>query len=150
MDELQGEEKGSDLACEVQWDCYGAHVLHLDLARVSQGESVETTVPVELRGDAPGTRHGGIVQHQLHEVRIQSPVAAIPEKIRVNINHLELGQEIKVSQLELPAGVKVLADADAIVVQCVEAGPEIELTAGGDAAEPELIGRRAQDDESEE
>ena len=147
--ELQGAIQGNALVREVQWDCYGAHVLHLDLTRVSKGESVETVVPIELRGDAPGALHGGIVQHQLHEVHIQCPVAAIPEKIRVNVNHLEVGDEIKVSQLELPEGVQVLASPDEIVVQCVEPAAEMEAETGA-GVEPEVIGRRAQDEESEE
>jgi large subunit ribosomal protein L25 len=148
--ELQGAVTGNALVREVQWDCYGAHILHLDLARVSSGELVETAVPIDLRGDAPGARSGGIVQHVLHEIKISCPVALLPERLRVNINALELGDAITVADLELPAGATALADGDDIVVHCVEAGPEEVETVVAEGAEPEVIGRKAQEEESED
>jgi large subunit ribosomal protein L25 len=140
--ELQGAASGNALVRDVQWDAFGARVLHLDLARVSRGETVETMIPVELRGDAPGTHEGGLLQHFLHELRIKCPVAALPERLRVNVNHLELGGQITVAELELPEGVQVLADPTAVVVQCSAVAAEVEVEAVVEAAEPEVIGRR--------
>src|SRR4029079_9022633 len=39
---------------DVQWDHMGKEILHLDFARVSAEEEIETEVNVELRGVAPG------------------------------------------------------------------------------------------------
>ena len=140
--QLQGAASGNALVVDVQWDAFGNQVLHMDLTRVSAGESIETMVSVELRGDAPGTHEGGVVEHLLHEVEIRCPAISLPEKLRVNVNHLELDQHILVSDLELPEGVTVLTDAEAIVVQCVEAVEEVESEATGEGAEPEVIGRK--------
>jgi large subunit ribosomal protein L25 len=140
--ELQGGATGSALVREVQWDVFGAEVLHLDLTRVSRGETVHMTIPIELRGDAPGTHEGGVVEHMVHDVEIECPVAALPEKLRVNINHLELGQQITVGELELPEGVKVLSDPATVVVQCVVAAEEVAAEGAPESAEPELIGRK--------
>jgi large subunit ribosomal protein L25 len=145
--ELQGAVSGSALVREVQWDPFGAEVLHLDLTRVARGEMVEMTIPIELRGDAPGTHEGGVVEHLLHEVEIQCPVASLPEKIRVNINHLDLGQQITVADLDVPPGVTVVAELTAIVVQCVEAKDVTEADVIGESAEPELIGRKESEEE---
>ena len=68
-----------------------------------------------------GRTKGVFVEHLLHEVEIQCPVTSLPEKLQVNINHLEFGQHVTVGDLELPEGVTVLADPAAVVVQCVEA-----------------------------
>src|SRR5579885_1832257 len=46
---------------EVQWDHLGKEILHLDFARVSAEEVVETEVPLELRGTPSGTAAGGVV-----------------------------------------------------------------------------------------
>jgi large subunit ribosomal protein L25 len=127
--ELQGAVSGSALVREVQWDPFGASVLHLDLARVSSGETIETTIPVELRGDAPGTHDGGVVQH-----------------LRVNINHLELGQQITVADLQVPEGVTVMTEPTLVVVECVMAAEEPEeVPTVGETAEPEVIGRKESD-----
>jgi large subunit ribosomal protein L25 len=148
--ELQGAISGSALVREVQWDPFGAEVLHLDLTRVARGEMVEMMIPVELRGDAPGTHEGGVVEHLLHEVEIRCPVTELPERVRVNINHLELSQHITVADLELPPNVEVLNEPSAIVVQCVEPKELEEVEAMAETAEPEVIGRKETEEEENE
>jgi large subunit ribosomal protein L25 len=148
--ELQGAVSGSALVRAIQWDSLGADVLHLDLARVSSGELVEMKVPIELRGVAPGTRVGGILEHVTHEVEIRCPVAAIPERIQVNVNSLELGQQVLVSDLTLPEGATMITDGGQVVVHCIEpAAEEPEAAMIAEGAEPEVIGRRAADEEGE-
>ena len=75
-------------------------------------------------------------------------MTAVPEKIEANINTLELGESILASDLVLPEGSELISDPSAIVVQCVEAMEEAEETPVADmGAEPEVIGRKAEDGE---
>lgn len=147
--ELQGAVRENALIRDLQWDTYGTGVLHIDFTRVSADEKVKVTVPVELRGQAAGTRAGGVVQHLVHEIEVECLATAIPEKLQVNVNHLEMNGTILTGQIELPAGVTLLSDAEAIAVQCVEPAAEEEAGAGlaGEAAEPEVIGRKAEEEE---
>lgn len=148
--ELKGAATGSAFIREVQWDAFGNDVLHMDLTRVQAGETVEMEVPVELRGVAPGTRSGGVVQHLLHELHLKCSVGSIPEKLTVNINSLELLEAITVADVELPSGAETTAEPDAVIVQCVEATEEVEESAVADGAEPEVIGRKEEDEEGGE
>jgi large subunit ribosomal protein L25 len=148
--ELQGDIKEKAFIKEVQWNTWGNQILHVDFARVSEHEKVHVTVPVELRGESPGTKDGGVVKHVLHSIELECEAASVPEKIDVNINHLEFNQTFHVSDLELPAGAKALIDETTIVVSCslpVEVSEE--ETAQGEG-EPEIIGRKKTDEESEE
>ncbi len=87
----------------------------------------------------------------IHELEVECLATAIPDKLQININHLELKGMITVGQIEAPAGVKVLGDPEAIAVQCVEPAAEVEAEAGAtEGAEPEVIGRKAEDEEAEE
>jgi large subunit ribosomal protein L25 len=147
--QLQGDVNESALIRDLQWDTYGTGVLHIDFSRVSADERIEVTVAVELRGQAPGARQGGVVQHLVHEIEIECLATAIPDKIQLNINHLEIGSSVTVGQLELPEGVKLLSDAEAIAVQCVEPVAEVEEAATTEGAEPEVIGRKAEEEEEE-
>ncbi|HKD38191.1 MAG TPA: 50S ribosomal protein L25 [Pirellulales bacterium] len=148
--ELKGGVNESALIRDLQWDTFGTGVLHIDFTRVSADERIEVTVPVELRGQAPGARQGGVVQHLVHEIEIECLATAIPDKIQLNINHLEIGGSVTVGQLELPQGVKLLSDADAVAVQCVEPVAEVEEEAAPtEGAEPEVIGRKAEAEEEE-
>jgi len=151
MVDLRGGVNESALIRELQWDTFGTTVLHVDFTRVSADERIEVQVSVELRGAAPGVNDGGVVEHLVHEVTIECLATAIPDRIQVKINNLNKGDEITVGQLEVPPGVNVLTDPEAIVVQCVEAAmaPEPEALLA-EAAEPEVIGRKAEEGEEEE
>jgi len=135
----------------VQWDAFGSHVLHLDLSRVSVTESVVVNVPLELRGEAPGSKLGGMVDHHLFDVEIECPAGEIPDKLSVSIKELGLGETITVGDVPLPEHVKILTDADAVVVTCQAqvTSEEEEGLEGGGAAEPEVIGRKAEDGEED-
>lgn len=136
---------------DIQWDTWGTHALHVDFTRVSEHEKVEVNVVVELRGEAPGVKAGGVVKQHVHELEIECEATAIPEKLFVNVNHLELGQSITIAQLTLAAGIVVQGDPETIVVECVEP-VEVEEGAGGAAGEeePEVIGRKKEEGEEEE
>lgn len=136
---------------EVQWDTYGQRVLHVDLTRVSEHEKVNVVVTVELRGEAPGVKVGGVVKQGLHEMEIECEATAIPEKISVGINQLEMGQKITVADLTLPPGVTPLVEPDSIVVECAEPVEMVEeAPAEAGEGEPEVIGRKKEEEESEE
>jgi large subunit ribosomal protein L25 len=135
---------------EVQWNTWGTQILHVDFSRVSEHELVRVEVHVELRGEAPGVKAGGIVKHLVHQVEVECEATAIPEKLTVNVNHLELNQSITIGQLQLPAGIKVLEDPEDVVVECVEPVEELETEAGEGVVEPEVIGRKKEEGEEEE
>jgi large subunit ribosomal protein L25 len=148
--DLKGAANETALIRELQWDTFGTNVLHLDFARVSADERIEVEVAVELRGEAPGVKDGGVIEHLLHQLRVECPAIAIPDKLRVSINSLALKGQILVKDVKLPDGATVLDDPEEIVVQCVEPAAESDEETGGEAAEPELIGRKREDEEEGE
>jgi len=127
-------------------------VLHADFARVSAHEKVEVSVPIEIRGEAPGLKEGGVVEQLAHAIDLECEASDIPEKIDVSVNELELDDSITAGQLKLPSTARLIDAPDRVVVQCVSpvAAPEEETAVAGEA-EPEVIGRKAvAEEESEE
>lgn len=146
--DLKGAVNEKAFIRQLQWDTFGTDVLHLDLARVSADEKVQVKITIELRGEAPGLKQGGIVTHHLHEVEIECPAISIPDKLTLRASALTLGAELLVKDLEVPPGVTILTDADEVVVDCTEPKAELEEAAqAGVGAEPELIGRKAAEEE---
>lgn len=140
--ELEGAVKTSALVREMQWDAFGIEPLHVDFVRVSATDRVHVKVPIDLKGESPGHRAGGIVSLVMHEVEIECTADVIPDKLHAMVGHLEIGGSIKVHDLEIPKGARLLADPDEVVVTCtkpVEKGAE----AAAAPAEPEVIGRKA-------
>ena len=58
---LTGVVNESAFIRDLQWDTYGTHVLHVDFTRISADELVKVHITVELRGEAPGVKDGGVV-----------------------------------------------------------------------------------------
>jgi len=136
---------------EIQWDHLGKEVLHVDFERVSADERIHVSVPIELRGIAPGIAGGGVLDQPLHALAIECPAISVPESIRVNVGELQLGAAIHVRDLHLPEGVTTAVDPDGIVVHVTlkQAEPEEGGVLPTGTAEPEVIGRKAEDEEAE-
>jgi large subunit ribosomal protein L25 len=144
---LTGAVEESAFIRELQWDAWGTHVLHVDFTRISVDEEVEIVVGIELRGEAPGVREGGVVEQFVHDVKIACPAGSIPEKLRVSINQLKIEDKITLAQLELPQGTRLLVDdLEVVVVQCkVPAELPEEGAAEAVAGEPEVIGAKKEE-----
>jgi large subunit ribosomal protein L25 len=146
---LSGDITETALLREVQWDTYSKDIIHIDLIRVSEKELVKTTVAIEIKGSAPGTTEGGVLQFVLHELHIECPAIAIPEKLIANINDLHLGKAIHAGDIALPEGAKLTSDPQLVVVSCIAPKTEEEIAAGAEGTvEPELIRKEKTDEEA--
>ena len=155
MLELQTDgKKQLVLIQDIQYDHLGKEILHIDFLRVSATDTIKITVPVELRGVAAGVKGGGVIIQPLHNLHIECLVSARPESIRVKIDDLQIGQAIHVRELQVPAGVKIMHDAEAVVVQVKQPAVQAEPTVAGPpvegAAEPEVITKKKEKEEGEE
>ena len=149
-----GGKNETVLIQEVQHNHLGNEIYHVDFRRVSADERVRTTVEIELRGTAPGTSAGGVLDQPLHKIHIECPALAIPDSIRVKIDQLLVGNAIHVKELDLPAGVKALEDPDLVVVQVkqqvVQPRPTAALPTEPGVAEPEVITKKKEKPAEEE
>jgi large subunit ribosomal protein L25 len=139
------------LVKEVQFDHLGHEVIHVDFARVSLDEKVEVTVPLELRGEPKGEADGGVLQQIISELEIECLVTDIPESIRHNVADMGMDDVLHIKDLKLPTGVRALQDGEQIVAtvrEIVEAATT--EAAEGETAEPEVIGRKAEDEAATE
>ena len=122
--------------------------MHVDFTRVSADERLTIEVAVSLRGESPGVKEGGHVEHLQHTVEIECLAIAIPEKVELRIHELKLDQSLRAGSIELPAGVKLITDPETVIVHCAlpvdESGEE---GAPAETAEPEIIGRKAGEEE---
>lgn len=140
--ELTGAVKTAAVVRELQWDAMGSEPIHLDLLRVSKSDKVKVRVPIDLKGECPGLRAGGVLNLVLHEIEIECTAESIPDHIHAQVGHLEVGHSIHVRELELPKGARALANPDETVVTCMVPGKKAEEVAAA-AVEPEVIGRKA-------
>jgi large subunit ribosomal protein L25 len=121
--------------------------MHIDFQELVVGETIAMRCPIAYVGIPEGVRQeGGLLDQILHELHIEVDPSNIPNHIDVDVSALKLGKSLHVADLKLPAGIKVLDDADVTI--CVVQAPKqaVEVLPDG-APEPELIRKVKPDDE---
>lgn len=121
---------------ELTRDPVSARILHVDLVRVDLTKSVTVRVPIRLVGTAAGVKEGGHVDFVHREVEVECLPANIPEHLDVDISALVIGDQIHVSDLAVPAGVKLLDDGHDLVMSVLAPAAAAATPAEGAAAEP--------------
>jgi large subunit ribosomal protein L25 len=148
-----GEKSETVLIREVQWDHLGKSILHMDFARVSAEELIETEVNIEIRGHAPGIAEGGVLEQLFHTLRVTCPAGAIPDSIKLDVSNLKVDEGLHVRDIVLPPGVTVEADPDLLVVHVVIRGTQAEPVEAAPVeaapAQPEVIKPERKEKEKE-
>ena len=91
---------------------------HLDLLTVRTGEKVTVDVPVHLTGElAPGN----VYNQEMTTVSLEAEATHLPTAIEVSIEGRTAGEHVHASDLVLPKGAVLLADAESLVVHISEA-----------------------------
>jgi large subunit ribosomal protein L25 len=149
--ELDGSHQNV-LIKALQYDTWGKEILHVDLTRVNLDELVTVTVKINLLGTPVGVDDGGSLQQPMPSLEIECRVDQIPEEIRVQVNALKIDDALHVSDLELPEGAKLLGDPEALVCNVITIAEEVEaeeVEEGEGGAEPEVIGGKPDEDETD-
>jgi large subunit ribosomal protein L25 len=114
---LDGAKPETALVREVMRNPVTRQILHVDLQRVSERESVHAEVPVAMVGAPMGVRQfGGVMDVLVHEIEIEGPVNELPDRLEIDVNELGIHQHRTAGEIPLPKGFKLLTPADTIVV----------------------------------
>jgi large subunit ribosomal protein L25 len=133
---------------DVQMNPVSRRMTHIDFVRVVMDELVRVTIPVHVTGTAIGVKEGGLLDFQVRDLHVECLPNQIPDSIDVDITNLGHHQYVRIADLQLPEGVKVLDDPERVVVGVthakVEAAAEEAVAA---VAEPEVIKKGKPEDE---
>lgn len=102
---------------DVMQDPITDEVISIDFYRVRMDEKLKIKVPLSFVGEAPGVKEkGGILVKSLSEIEVEGLPADIPHNIEVNVATLaDIGSSFHVSELLVPAGIKVLAKPEFVI-----------------------------------
>jgi large subunit ribosomal protein L25 len=139
---------------DMQMDPISRRMTHIDFVRVVMDEVVRVTVPVNIIGNSIGVKEGGILDWQIRELHVECLPNAIPDKIDVDITNLGGHEQVRVSDLQLPDGVKVSEDLHRVVVGVTspraEIVPEVAAADATAVAEPEVVKKGKTETETKE
>ncbi|MER5546151.1 50S ribosomal protein L25/general stress protein Ctc [Streptomyces sp. NPDC002589] len=137
--DIDGKTNELAIPKAVQRDAIKGFLEHVDLLLVKRGEKVTVEIPVHTEGElAPG---GNLLEHVLNTLPVEAEATHIPEAVTVSVEGLEAGASVLAKDIALPKGATLAVDADAVVLQVLQA--QAEEAAGEEAAGEEAAGEEA-------
>ena len=124
-------------------------LIHFDFLRVQNDTKVTVEVPVEFlnQDTCPGLKKGGVLNLVRREVELSCNANNIPDKLQFDLISSEIGDSIKISNIELPEGVNpTITDRDFVVATVVPPTVEVETK----PAEAEEASEDSKDEKSED
>jgi len=108
---------------------------HVDLLVVRRGEKVTVAVPVHTYGKYDAD---GILEHVHNTVEVEVEATSIPAELKLSLEGMKAGESKHASDVELPAGAKLVSDPKMTVVHLGEKSTKVEETAApaAEAAAP--------------
>ena len=105
---------------------------HVDFMRLKRTTKINLFINVEVAGEdeCVGLKKGGTLNVLRPEVELVVTAADIPESIVIDISALEIGDNLTISDVTLPAGAKPVIDRDFVIAQV--SAPSALTSAGDD------------------
>ena len=153
-----GDEEEKVVLKELQKDPAKGKFLHADFQRVSRKTKLKVVIPVNFinEDECIGVREdGGVVAKAIREIEIMCLAGNIPESIDVDIENLNLGESIRLTEISLPEGSEIpglTEETDQMVVsvnapKAVEEDPIEEELEDGETSEGEDSSEESSGDE---
>jgi large subunit ribosomal protein L25 len=111
---LDGETRPVILK-EFQRDPISGRVSHVDLVVVRLDRVIQTAVTIELVGDSPGAREGGVLQQVARELTVEALPMEVPDRIEADVSSLAIGDSLRVVDLAQLEGVRFVDDEETVI-----------------------------------
>ena len=138
---LEGQKTShASILKDFQVDPIRGRITHFDLHEVRLDEAITAQVAIELTGESPGVKVGGVLSALVREVSVEALPLEMPDRLLLDIGETEIGSTLRVADLVAPEGSKILDDPDTVVVTVaaprveIEEEPEEEELAEGEEA----------------
>jgi len=100
---------------DIQYHPVSDNILHADFLELIEGKEIVMGVPVNTTGTAPGILAGGKLQTKIRKLKLKALPENMPESITIDISELNIGQGVKVKEIEVE-NAALLNAPNAVVV----------------------------------
>ena len=112
--QLDGKDELA-LARQVQRDAVKGTYIHVDFVRVRADQIISAEVRLNLLGDPEGVSQGGMLEQLMHSLTVEGKPGQLPTEIEHDVTGLNLGDQLRVGDIQLPAGVNVTNDVEDLI-----------------------------------
>ncbi|HOX40631.1 MAG TPA: 50S ribosomal protein L25 [bacterium] len=126
-----GDKKFKTLINDIQVDPVTSYPIHVDFLKVNMKEKIHAEIPLEFVGESAAVMNlEGSLITPVDSIEVECLPGDLVSEIKVDISTLATFEDnIKVSDLVVPAGIEVLSDPDEIITFVQEPRSEEELEA---------------------
>jgi large subunit ribosomal protein L25 len=103
-----GDRSELALCKAVDVDPVSRDLVHVDFYRVQEDREVEVEVPFRTHGRSEGVKAGGTLHVTLRSLPVRTTPGRIPPAIEVDVTKLQIGDVVRVQDLQLGEGVSVM------------------------------------------
>lgn len=103
---------------DIQFHPVTDHILHVDFAQIISGKKITLSLPLQLTGNSAGLLAGGKLRQRRRTMKVRGLVEHMPEHLNVDMTDLEIGDSLKVGDLEFE-NLEILDPPRAMVVGVV-------------------------------
>tara|TARA_B100000579_G_scaffold422537_1_gene424665 strand:- start:1982 stop:2692 length:711 start_codon:yes stop_codon:yes gene_type:complete len=111
---------------EVQKHPHKHKLIHLDFWEIPETKPQMVRIPLHVTGDSLGVKSGGVLQMVVREIPVSCLPADIPSKLVVDVSNLEIGDSIKIQDVDLPEKVSLSSEENYAIISIVGRAPEEE------------------------
>ncbi len=143
--EIAGVERTPVIVADEQYDPVKDTLIHIDLKRIDLTRKLRVSIPVHTTGEAKGVKQqGGVLDVVTRSVEIECIPDDIPNQFDVDVTELMIGSTIRVSDLPVASGVRILTAPEAVIAHVVGIKEEAAAAPaeGAAAAEPEVAAKK--------
>ena len=104
-------------------------LIHFDFLRVQENTKVTVEIPIEFlnQDKCPGLKKGGVLNTVRRLVELSCNANNIPSKLEFDLINSEIGDAVKISNINLPDGVlPTITDRDFVIATLVPPTVEVE------------------------
>jgi large subunit ribosomal protein L25 len=125
---LQSDQNSYDvLVKDYQEDILKGKIIHIDFYEVEKGKLLKTHLPVHFSGTPVGVKEGGLLETVTHVLEIECLPKDLPSEVVIDINDLEVGHSLHVSDVPAIEGVKYLAADEQVICTITRKKAEEEI-----------------------
>ena len=143
-----GSKKRTVLFKSIQYHPVTDDIMHIDLYGIKMDQMVSVSVTLNIIGSAKGVVEGGILVQSLNEIELECLPADIPSNIDIDITHLDMGDSLRCSDVELDEKLIMKTAEEQIIISVTHPMKEEETVPVVD--EDGLEGDEDLSDDSEE
>ena len=132
---------------DIQFEPVKDRIVHIDFLRLGKDSRIAVDIPVHFRNQeaAPGLKTGGVLNIVSHSVSLFCPADFIPDEIVVDLTGMQIGQNIHLSQVQLPDRVTSAVRDDITLCAITAQAKEEEVVAEAASAEVPATAQKAPD-----